>query len=148
MKLQTALIVLELGADLHQMWFHIQSYSKWLIKNINVIFGFRWTWHPPSWNWNTPSGLNSLLFVLPTHSWKLCPHIGISATQTFIFYGCQAMSVTLNLYLREFFVHIFQRRINMNIGMRLRNNGTGRVFGAVLVSKGREDSTQGTSKLQ
>ena len=58
------------------------------------------------------------------------------------------MSVTLNLYLREFFVHIFQRRINMNIGMRLRNNGMGRVFGAVLVSKGRGDSTQGTSKLQ
>ena len=36
----------------------------------------------------------------------------------------------------------------MNIEMRLRNNGMGRVFGAVLVSKGREDSTQGTSKLQ
>jgi len=54
----------------------------------------------------------------------------------------------LNLYLREFFVHIVQMRINMNIEMRLRNNGMGRVFGAVLVSKGREDSTQGTSKLQ
>ena len=67
--------------------------------------------------------------------------------QTFM-YGCQAMSVTLNLYLREFFVHIFQRHISMNIEMRLRNNGMGRVFGAVLVSKGREDSTQGTSKLQ
>ena len=58
------------------------------------------------------------------------------------------MSVTLNLYLQEFFVHIFQRRINMNIEMRIRNNGMGRVFGAVLVSKGREDSFQGTSKLQ
>ena len=58
------------------------------------------------------------------------------------------MSVTLNLYLREFFVHIFQRHINVDIEMRIRKNEMGRVFGAVLVSKGRGDSTQGTSKLQ